>query len=168
MNSEFMQNYLMTASDIIGRSVTSIAGCLILVVTTLIAAQIFYMAANSVSNGNAEFLRSLLLCGLTLLLAPLTLMGLESLAAQQDISLPSWAFSLGALLLPALIVTSVLTAKSFRCSVLSGVIPGIPAMILWVLLIILLNQVADTIQSGSEKAKSIQERAQELDQIIND
>jgi len=168
MNSLNLSGYLDQAGRILGYDVLSIEAGVILFLATVVATQMIYMVANSLSNGNAEYLRSLVLCAITLLLAPLALSVLEAGLARLEVGLGFGWLTLLSLLLPGLLVTSFLTARSFRCSFLCGALSVLPAMVFWFLLIILLHQVEESLDSGGEKAESILGRTQELDQILNE
>ena len=71
-----------------------------------------------------------------------------------------------AMILPAILVTSSLAARLFRFNVYSGILAVMPAMAFWFLLIILLNQVEESVLSGEKKAESILERTEEIDDLL--
>lgn len=161
-----MQNYLNHASSLLGRDVLSGEGMALLFLATVISAQLVYLVAKSLTQGHAEYRPSLVLCILTLLMVPLAMIGLEMGLAHADVSLRRLWLMFLSLILPGLLVTSFLAARSFRCNACSGALSILPAMIFIFIFINLLNHFDKVLISGGEKAGFIKERTAELDQLL--
>lgn len=167
MNALSVQNYLQHASKILGRDALSFDGMVVLALATAASAQVIYIVANSLYRESLSYPRSLIICALTVILAPLMLFGLEFGLQLADANLQPWWKIFLSLIVPGFLVCSAFSPGKWVDNFFAATFTVLPSMGLWFLLIILLNQGGEALTSSGEKAGSIRERTQTLNKWLN-
>ena len=163
-----LDDYLQTASSMLGRSVTQWEGLGLLIIGVAISALLLNMVSSSLSEGRAEAVPSILISILILSSSPLFYRAFSSESVGFSELMSGRALMTLSLCSSALILGACLAAKWFKMSLLSGIMSVIPFTIFWILLIILLNQFGDALHSGEERMESIRGRTVELHELMGD